>query len=59
MLLGDTDIITAVNSYVLGQRTTTCKATAFAYAHRPGGGHRAGYLAHAGTEASEISIVTY
>jgi hypothetical protein len=31
VLLDDTDVIVAVNSYVIGQRITTCKATAFAY----------------------------
>jgi hypothetical protein len=57
VLLDDTDVIAAVNSYVLGQRITTCKATAFAY--------RVDQqavidwiLAHAGAEADEISIVT-
>jgi Trypsin len=58
VLLDDTDIITAVNSYVLGQRTTTCKATAFAY-RTDQEAVIDWILAHAGTEASEISIVTY
>jgi hypothetical protein len=31
VLPDDTDVIVAVNSYVLGQQITTCKATAFAY----------------------------
>lgn len=57
VLLDDTDVIVAVNSYVLGQRITTCKGTAFAY--------RTDQqlvidwiLAHAGAEAEEINIVT-
>jgi hypothetical protein len=57
VLLDDTDVIVAVNSYVLGQRTTTCKATAFAY--------RTDQqvvidwiLEHAGDEADEITITT-
>jgi hypothetical protein len=49
-------VITAVNSYVLGQRLTTCKATAFAY-RTDQQAVIDWILAHAGTEASEISIV--
>jgi hypothetical protein len=58
VLLDDTDVITAVNSYVLGQRTTTCKATAFAY-RTDQQAVIDWILAHAGSEADEISIVTY
>jgi hypothetical protein len=57
VLIDDTDVVAAVNSYVLGQQITTCKATAFAY--------RTDQqvvidwiLAHAGTEAGEITITT-
>ena len=57
VLLDDTNVITAVNSYVLGQRLTTCKATAFAY-RTDQQAVIDWILAHAGTEASEISIVT-
>jgi hypothetical protein len=57
VLLGDTDVIVAVNSYVLGQRTTTCKATAFAY-RTDQQAVIDWILEHAGDEADEISIVT-
>jgi hypothetical protein len=57
VLLDDTNVITAVNSYVLGQRTTTCKATAFAY-RTDQQAVIDWILAHAGDEADEISIVT-
>jgi Trypsin len=58
VLLDDTNVITAVNSYVLGQRVTTCKATAFAY-RTDQQAVIDWILAHAGTEADEISIVTF
>jgi len=57
VLLDDSDVIVAVNSYVLGQRTTTCKATAFAY-RTDQADVIAWILAHAGDEADEINIVT-
>jgi hypothetical protein len=56
-VLLDDNVITAVNSYVLGQRTTTCKATAFAY-RTDQQAVIDWILAHAGSEAGEISIVT-
>jgi len=57
VLLDDTNVITAVNSYVLGQRTTTCKATAFAY-RTDQQAVIDWILAHAGAEADEITIVS-
>jgi hypothetical protein len=57
VLLDDTDVILAVNSYVLGQRTTTCKATAFAY-RTDQQAVIDWILQHAGDEADEITIVT-
>jgi Trypsin len=57
VLLDDTDVIVAVNSYVLGQRITTCKATAFAY-RTDQQAVIDWILAHAGDEADEINIVT-
>jgi hypothetical protein len=57
VLLDDTDVITAVNSYVLGQRITTCKATAFAY-RTDQQAVIDWILAHAGDEAGEINIVS-
>ena len=57
VLLDDTDVIVAVNSYVLGQRTTTCKATAFAY-RTDQQAVIDWILQHAGDEADEITIVT-
>jgi hypothetical protein len=57
VLLDDTDVIVAVNSYVLGQRTTTCKATAFAYRIDQQAVIN-WILEHAGDEAGEITIVT-
>jgi hypothetical protein len=56
-VLLDDNVITAVNSFVLGQRTTTCKATAFAY-RTDQQAVIDWILAHAGSEAGEISIVT-
>jgi hypothetical protein len=56
VLLGDTDVITAVNSYVLGAGKT-CGGVAFAYrTDQPE--VIAWILEHAGDEADEISIVT-
>jgi hypothetical protein len=57
VLLDDTNVITAVNSYVLGQNTTTCKATAFAY-RTDQQAVIDWILAHAGAEAGEINIVS-
>jgi hypothetical protein len=57
VLLDDTDVITAVNSYVLGQRITTCKATAFAY-RTDQQAVIDWILEHAGDEADEIVIVS-
>jgi hypothetical protein len=57
VLLDDSDVVVAVNSYVLGQRTTTCKATAFAY-RTDQQAVIDWILAHAGAEADEINIVT-
>lgn len=57
VLLDDSDVVVAVNSYVLGQRTTTCKATAFAY-RTDQQAVIDWILAHAGAEADEIIIVT-
>jgi len=57
VLLDDTNVITAVNSYVLGQRLTTCKATAFAY-RTDQQAVIDWILQNAGDEADEISIVT-
>jgi hypothetical protein len=57
VLLDDTDVIVAVNSYVLGQRTTTCKATAFAY-RTDQQAVIDWILEHSGDEADQISIVT-
>jgi len=58
VLLDDTDVIVAVNSYVLGQRITTCKATAFAY-RTDQQAVIDWILEHAGDEADEINIVTF
>jgi hypothetical protein len=57
VLVDDTDVIAAVNSYVLGQRLTTCKATAFAY-RTDQQAVIDWILAHAGSEADEINIVS-
>ena len=57
VLLDDSNVITAVNSYVLGQRTTTCKATAFAY-RTDQQAVIDWIVAHAGAEADEINIVS-
>jgi Trypsin len=57
VLLDDTDVIVAVNSYVLGQRITTCKATAFAY-RTDQQAVIDWILEHAGDEADEITIVS-
>jgi hypothetical protein len=57
VLLDDSDVVVAVNSYVLGQRTTTCKATAFAY-RTDQQAVIDWILAHAGAEADEIDIVS-
>jgi len=57
VLLDDTDVVVAVNSYVLGQRTTTCKATSFAY-RVDQADVIAWILEHAGDEADEINIVS-
>jgi hypothetical protein len=57
VLLDDTDVIVAVNSYVLGQRITTCKGTAFAY-RTDQQAVIDWILEHAGDEADEITIVS-
>ena len=57
VLLDDTDVIVAVNSYVLGQRLTTCKGTAFAY-RTDQQAVIDWILDHAGDEADEINIVS-
>jgi hypothetical protein len=57
VLLDDTDVIVAVNSYVLGQRITTCKGTAFAY-RTDQQAVIDWILEHAGYEADEITIVS-
>jgi len=57
VLLDDTNVVVAVNSYVLGQRTTTCKATAFAY-RTDQQAVIDWILEHAGDEADEITITT-
>jgi hypothetical protein len=57
VLLDDSDVVVAVNSYVLGQRTTTCKATAFAY-RTDQQAVIDWILAHAGDEADAITIVS-
>jgi hypothetical protein len=56
VLLGDTDVIVGVNSYVLGVGKT-CGGTAFAY-RTDQEAVIAWILEHAGDEADEISIVT-
>jgi hypothetical protein len=56
VLLGDTDVIAAVNSYVLGVGKT-CGGVAFAY-RTDQAAVIAWILEHAGDEADEISIVT-
>lgn len=56
VLLGDTDIVVAVNSYVLGVGMT-CGGTAFAY-RTDQEAVIAWILEHAGDEADEINIVT-
>src|SRR5215208_5087633 len=57
ILIDDTNIITAVNSFVLGRNGNTCGATAFAYrTDLPE--VIAWILAHAGDEADEINIVS-
>jgi Trypsin len=57
VLLDDTDVVVAVNSYVLGQQITTCKATAFAY-RTDQQAVIDWILEHAGDEADEINIVS-
>jgi hypothetical protein len=57
VLLDDSNVITAVNSYVLGHKGTTCRATAFAY-RTDSKAVIDWILEKAGTEAGEISIVT-
>jgi hypothetical protein len=56
VLVGDSDVIVAVNSYVLGVGKT-CGGVAFAY-RTDQAEVIAWILAHAGDEADEISIVT-
>jgi hypothetical protein len=57
ILLDDTDVITAVNSYVLGSNRQTCGGVAFAY-RTDQQAVIDWILAHAGSEADEINIVT-
>jgi hypothetical protein len=57
ILLDDTDVITAVNSYVLGSNRQTCGGVAFAY-RTDQQAVIDWILEHAGSEADEITIVT-
>lgn len=57
ILLDDSNVIVAVNSFVHGRNLTTCKATSFAYRTDQAAVIQ-WILAHAGSEASEISIVS-
>jgi hypothetical protein len=57
VLLGDTDVIAAVNSFVLGSNRQTCGGVAFAY-RTDQQAVIDWILEHAGDEADEISIVT-
>lgn len=57
ILMDDTDVILAVNSFVFGHLGTTCRATAFGY--RVDSQDVIDWiLEHAGDEADEISIVS-
>jgi hypothetical protein len=57
ILLDDTDVITAVNSFVLGSNRQTCGGVAFAY-RTDQQAVIDWILEHAGDEADEINIVT-